>query len=73
VPNSANLRPIPFERGNKIGERHGFYSALLAPVESNEIQEIADAIRELSPVDADAAEPSCSPARSGGGARHTPT
>jgi hypothetical protein len=57
VPNSANLRPIPFERGNKSGERHGFYSAVLAPVESDEIREIAHAIRELSPVDADAAEP----------------
>jgi flagellar motor switch protein FliG len=30
---------------------------VLAPVESEEIQEIATAIRKLSPVDADAAEP----------------
>jgi hypothetical protein len=57
VPNSANLRPIPFERGNRLGERHGFYVAALAPLESDEVEEIASAIRERTPLDAQALEP----------------
>jgi hypothetical protein len=56
VPNSQNLRPIPFEKGNTLGERHG-YSTVLSPVENDEIGELADAIRELSPLDAEALEP----------------
>jgi hypothetical protein len=57
LQNSANLRRIPFEKGNRLAERHGFYATVLSPVESDEIAEIADAIRELSPLDAEALEP----------------
>jgi hypothetical protein len=49
--------PIPFEKGNALGERHGFYPTVLPPVENDEIGELADAIRELSPLDAEALEP----------------
>jgi hypothetical protein len=57
VPNSANLRPIPFQKGNRFAERHGFYATVVTPVESDEIAEIANAIRELSPLEAEALEP----------------
>jgi hypothetical protein len=53
LQNSANLRAIPFEKGNRLAERHGFYATVLSPIESAEIAEIADAIRELSPLDAE--------------------
>ena len=57
MQNSANLRPIPAQPGNRLAERHGFYVEQLSPIEGAEIEEIATAIRELSPVDADALEP----------------
>lgn len=57
LPNTANLRPVPFERGNKLGERHGFYSQILMPVDHAEVAEIADALRDLSPLESDALEP----------------
>jgi hypothetical protein len=57
VPNSANLRPVPFAEGNRLAERHGFYSSVLTPVEDAEVAEIADALRELSPLDSEALEP----------------
>lgn len=57
MPNVENLRPAPFERGNKVGERHGFYSQVLNPVDNDELAEIADVLRELTPLDADALEP----------------
>ena len=52
-----NLRPIPAQPGNRLAERHGFYVTALSPIEDAEIEEIASAIRDLSPVDADALEP----------------
>ena len=57
MPNTANLRPIPFERGNRLAERHSFYATVLSPVENEEIGELAAAIRELSPLGAEALEP----------------
>jgi hypothetical protein len=54
---NVNLRPIPFERGNSVARRHGFYATVSAPVENEEITELADAVRELSPLDAEALEP----------------
>jgi hypothetical protein len=57
VPNEANLQPIPFEKGNRLGERHGFYSKILAPTDLDEVDEIASALRELTPLDSDALEP----------------
>ena len=44
---NGNLRPV--ERGNRLGERHGFYAQVLTSAESEEIAEIADVLRELSP------------------------
>jgi hypothetical protein len=41
VPNSANLRPIPFERGNKLGERQGFYSLRDEPLIGSEVDRAA--------------------------------
>jgi hypothetical protein len=55
--NTANLRPVPFEAGNQVARTHGFYSAVLTPVEQDELAEIADALRELSPLDTEALEP----------------
>jgi hypothetical protein len=52
-----NLRPVPFEPGNQVARRHGFYVEQLSPAEDEDVQTIADAIRELSPVDAEALEP----------------
>ena len=52
MPTIENLQAVPFERGNRLAERHGFYATVLAPVESEEIEAIAEAIRELSPLNA---------------------
>jgi hypothetical protein len=53
-----NLRPAsPFENGNRVAQRHGFYARVLSPVELDEVEEIAGALRDLSPLDADALEP----------------
>jgi hypothetical protein len=57
VSNSANLRPVPFEKGNQLGARHRFYAQILAPADHAELAEITDALRELSPVDSAALEP----------------
>jgi hypothetical protein len=46
VPNEANVRPIPFERGNKLAERDGFYSKVLAAAELDEVDEIATVLRD---------------------------
>jgi hypothetical protein len=51
----ANL--IAPERGNQLARSHGFYSKHLSPLEDTEVTEIADAIRELCPLDADGLEP----------------
>src|SRR5437773_10285087 len=52
---TSNLTPVG--PGNRLAERHGFYSTVLTPVEHAELAEIADALRELSPLDTDALEP----------------
>jgi hypothetical protein len=56
MANEQNLQP-PVEQGNRLAERHGFYISKLAASEAAEIQEAADAIRELVPIDSDAIEP----------------
>src|SRR5690242_3584308 len=53
--NSRNLTPAP--QGNRLAERHGFYSTILTPVEQGELLEIANALRELTPLDTEALEP----------------
>jgi hypothetical protein len=58
VSHHPNLRPAPpFENGNRLAECHGFYATILQPVEHAELAEIADALRELSPLDTEALEP----------------
>jgi hypothetical protein len=52
---NGNLRA--FEPGNRAAERHSFYATKLTSAESEEIAEIADVLRELSPVSSDALEP----------------
>ena len=47
----------PAKAGNRLAERHGFYARILSPVEQSELSGIADALRELSPLDTDALEP----------------
>ena len=55
---NSNLQPAPpFAPGNRAAERHGFYATVLSPVESDDLAEIADAVRELCPLDAEALEP----------------
>jgi hypothetical protein len=53
--NAHNLTPVG--TGNRLAERHAFHSTVLTPVEHEEPTEIADALRELSPLDTDALEP----------------
>ena len=53
--NSNNLTPVV--PGNRLAATHNFYARVLTPVELDELGEIADAIRELSPLDTDALEP----------------
>jgi hypothetical protein len=43
--------------GNRRAERHGFYVRQLSPLESDEVEGIADAIRSLCPLEADGLEP----------------
>jgi hypothetical protein len=47
----------PFENGNRAAAKSAFYVKALAASEHEEVQEIADAIRDLSPLDGDAQEP----------------
>jgi hypothetical protein len=47
----------PFENGNSAASRHSFYATALQASEREEVQEIADAIRELSPLDGESQEP----------------
>jgi hypothetical protein len=47
----------PFENRNRAAAKSAFYVKALAASEHEEVQEIADAIRELSPLDGDAQEP----------------
>jgi hypothetical protein len=57
-PGRENLQPRrPFEAGNDVAVRHGFYVSQLAPSEAEEVQAIADVIRELSPIHGEALEP----------------
>jgi hypothetical protein len=49
--------PVRARRGNKLAERHGFYSKVLAPAELDEVDEIATVLRDVSPLDIDALEP----------------
>ena len=57
-PGGENLQPRPpFEAGNDVAVSHGFYVSQLAPTEAHQVQEIADAIRELSPIYGEALEP----------------
>jgi hypothetical protein len=52
---NGNLRPVG--SGNRLGQKHLFYARVLTSAESSEIAEIADVLRELSPVSSDALEP----------------
>jgi hypothetical protein len=51
----TNLTPVGED--NRLAERHGFYSTILTPLEHEDVEEIAGALRELSPLDTDALEP----------------
>src|ERR1043166_1800472 len=55
--NSANLRPVPFENGNQVARTHGFYASVLTPIDHDELAELGDALRDLSPLDTEALEP----------------
>lgn len=46
-----------FQRGNRVAARSGFYVRELSPSEHGDVQEIADAVRDLCPVEADELEP----------------
>lgn len=56
MANEQNLLP-PVAQGNRLAERHGFYVSKLAASEDAEIQETAEAIRELVPMKSAALEP----------------
>jgi hypothetical protein len=45
------------EPGNQLARTHGFYARYLTPLEDAEVEEIAGAIRQLAPLDADGLEP----------------
>jgi hypothetical protein len=47
----------PFEAGNRAAAKSAFYVTALAASEREEVQTIADAIRALSPLNAEAQEP----------------
>jgi hypothetical protein len=47
----------PFESGNRAAAKSAFYVTALAVSEREEVQTIADAIRALSPLNAEAQEP----------------
>jgi hypothetical protein len=47
----------PFEAGNRAAQKSAFYISSLAASEREEVQAIADAIRDLSPLDGEAQEP----------------
>jgi hypothetical protein len=47
----------PFAPGNRVAEKSAFYVSALAASEREEVQTIADAVRALSPLNAEAQEP----------------
>src|SRR5438067_380650 len=63
APNQENraeqceFAPGPVRTRNRLTERHGFCSSILARLEQDGVKEIASALRHLSPLDSDALEP----------------
>jgi hypothetical protein len=47
----------PFENGNRAAIKSAFYATKLAASEREEVAEITDVLRDLSPLDGDAQEP----------------